>query len=284
VEDPRQSLSIVELQPIEHPSEAITRVLAPNPSPMTLDGTNSYLIFSESKDRVLVVDPGPSVSSHLDALEGEIASVGAKVGGIVVTHSHIDHAESVLSLVRRWEVPAFAHPELAHMGYEPLTQGHRLLGGVRLEVLYTPGHSKDHLCFLDPEGNLLSGDHILGRGTTVVAHPDGDLTRYLESLEKVLKIDYSTIQPGHGPSMSRGLGQEVIEYYLDHRRKRLAQIAQVMRLKERPVTLSEIVKGIYGDLKDPILWAASATTMAALDYLIRTGEVESKGDWFTAVG
>ncbi len=276
--DPRDSKLPISLPALETVSETTLRVLAPNPSPMTLDGTNTYVIFSDDFSSAVVIDPGPSTKEHIEVLESVVSKKGAKVRGIYVTHTHIDHAEAVAKLVRRWNVKAYAHPNVCHLGYEPVVEGRSITNKVALDTIFTPGHSGDHMCFMDQSGNLMSGDHILGRGTTVVAHPDGDLARYLDSLERMVKAEYRSIQPGHGPAMDRELGQEVVKYYISHRRARLSQILDALGQLEGLVTVGVLVRSIYGELKDPILWAATATTLAALTYLVSQGKIVQQGD------
>ncbi len=277
LEDPRGLDLPSSIPKVETVSEAAVRVLAPNPSPMTLDGTNTYVIFSKDYSSAVVIDPGPPMKSHIDAVESVVAEKSSTIKGVFVTHTHIDHSEAVMELVRRWKVKAYAHPNVSYMGYESVDEGRSLTNEVSLEVIFTPGHSSDHVCFLDQSGDLISGDHILGRGTTVVAYPDGDLDSYLESLGKLAKVDYRSIQPGHGPAMGKDIGQKVVDYYISHRKARIAQILETVSLAERPLELSEIVSAIYGELREPILWAATATTQAAVSYLLAHDEISQQG-------
>ena len=278
LDDPRGLDLPPSIPALEYVSETTVRVLAPNSSPMTLDGTNTYVVFSPDFASAVVVDPGPPTRSHIDVVESVVAEKDAKIKGILVTHTHLDHSEAVRELVRRWNVKAYAHPNVSYLGYEPVDEGKSVIDEVSLGVIYTPGHSSDHLCFLDQRGDLMSGDHILGRGTTVVAYPDGDLDRYLESLGKLFEVDYRSIQPGHGPSMGKDLGQKVVEYYISHRKVRIAQILEIVSSAQGPLELSELVSSIYGQLSGPILWAAAATTQAAVAYLVARGEVLQRGD------
>src|SRR4051794_19370309 len=164
----------------------VSRVLAPNPSGMTLDGTNTYLVGAPGSGQAVVVDPGPADEAHLAAVEQALAARGARVVAVLVTHHHADHAEAALPWGAHFGAPgAAADPAVAGPRGRVLTPGERLaLAGTTIGVVPTPGHTADHLAFRLDSGAVLVGDHVLGRGTSVVTHPEGDLLAYLESLRR----------------------------------------------------------------------------------------------------
>src|SRR3954454_19458223 len=160
-----------ELEPL------VTRVLAPNPSGMTLDGTNTYVVGAPGGGQAVLVDPGPDEPSHLAAVEAALAARDARCVGVLVTHHHADHAEAAVPWGARFGAPvAAARADVAGPGGRVLEAGERLvLAGATLDVVPTPGHTADHLAFRLGSGAVLVGDHVLGRGTSVVTHPEGDV-------------------------------------------------------------------------------------------------------------
>ena len=248
-----------------------TRVLAANPGPMTLDGTNTWILRAPDSSRAVVVDPGPMLEEHLRAVLDAVAP--ATVELVLLTHGHFDHSEgaawfaSQANCPVRSVDPAFRIPtDHAH----GLAEGDVITAGeLRIEVLPTPGHTMDSVCFwLPDDGSLLTGDTVLGRGTSVVAHPDGALGPYLESLESLRAFANSPagverLLPGHGPVIDDPGG--VLSYYLDHRRERLDQVREAVAAGH--TTPEAIVAHVYADV-DPILWpAAERSVRAQLDYL-----------------
>src|SRR5680860_1209431 len=198
------------LPPVEQLDDVTTRVLAPNPSPMTLEGTNTYLLGVAGSGEVLVVDPGPDLLEHRRAVDGAVAARDAQVVAVVVTHHHADHAEAA-GWAAQWGAPLHCFtpslvvgvgvPDVSAAPAEVLRDGARLArAGLTLEALHTPGHASDHLCLrvLDTDA-VLTGDHVLGRGTTVVAWPDGNMTDYIASLRRLGELPATALHPGHGP-------------------------------------------------------------------------------------
>src|SRR6185437_13125295 len=167
-------------------SDRATCVLAPNPGPMTLDGTNTWVLAEPGSQDCVVVDPGPLDERHLAAVLEHVASRGLRVGTTLLTHGHADHAESAARFADLTGAPVRA----LGRGADDLGDGDRVvLGDLELTVVATPGHTGDSLCFLVPaDGTLLTGDTVLGRGTTVVAWPDGELAAYLASLERLERM------------------------------------------------------------------------------------------------
>jgi glyoxylase-like metal-dependent hydrolase (beta-lactamase superfamily II) len=246
-------------------SGSVTCVLAPNPSPMTLDGTNTWLI-GEPGGPIVVIDPGPDDEAHLRAI---VDAAGGRVVEILLTHGHPDHAEGARRLHEMTAAPVRAlDPEHVHGG-EGLGAGDIVaVGDVEIHVIGTPGHTSDCLSFhLPREGALLTGDTVLGRGTTVVAWPDGHLGDYLDSLAALrLRAEVSeasAILPGHGPVLRDPVG--VLDAYLDHRHARLDQVRAAVAAGAR--TPEEVVDAVYDDIPDAVRWAALLSTRAQLAYL-----------------
>lgn len=266
-----------QLPTVTRIDEVTTRVLAANPSPMTLDGTNTYVLHPRGSGIAAIVDPGPADPQHLAAVEQVVRDHDTWPTAVLVTHHHLDHAEAAAPWAAHFgarlhaAAPAVAGEDghLLHDG------GHVDLPGLTVEAVATPGHCADHLAFRLGTGALLSGDHVLGRGTSVVAHPDGDLTAYLDSLRRVLDLGPDVLLPGHGPALTRD-PEQVVRYYLEHRAFRERQVLAV--LAAGPATPREIVEVVYADV-DPVLWApAEASTRAALDRLSRAGRIRFDGD------
>lgn len=238
----------------------VRRILAPNPGPWTLEGTNTYLLGLE---RVTVLDPGPASAEHLDA----IMAAAPRIDRILLTHRHRDHAESAEALADRLGV------DVAEPG-----DGERLeLEVGMLLTIATPGHSSDHRCFmLEPTAALFSGDHVLGRGTTVVAYPDGDMSQYLTSLEAVTRAGPSVIYPGHGPTVSDP--RAVLEAYRTHRLARETKV--LTALGGTPLSVEEILARAYDDVVPAVLPAAELSLRAHLHKLANERlAVETEDGW-----
>lgn len=250
-------------------------VLCPNPSPMTLEGTNTWVLAEPGSSEVVVVDPGPLDEGHLRTVLDHVAGREARVALTLLTHHHADHAESA----GRWAGLTGAPVRAVGRGHDDLADGEVLrVGGLEVVVVPTPGHTGDSVSFLLPaEQVLLTGDTVLGRGTTVVAYPDGDLTSYLGSLERLRTLsgsgEVTSIAPGHGPVVPDAAG--TVEYYLDHRRERLEQVREaVLALREVPDEgrdlADRVVESVYADVPRAVWPAARLSVLAQLDYL---GEV-----------
>ncbi|MCW2764799.1 MAG: pksB 1 [Nocardioides sp.] len=251
-------------------------VLAPNANMMTLDGTNTWVLREPGARRSVVIDPGPSIAAHLDA----VAEVAGEVGVVLLTHHHYDHSEAAKEFAARMGCGVRALDPEYRLGSEGLGDGDVVsVDGLEIHVVGTPGHTADSLSFLLPaEAAVLTGDTVLGRGTTVVAHPDGQLGAYLSSLDRLHALaaahEAAAIWPGHGPVIDDAIG--VLDYYISHRRDRLAQVeAAVAALRDSPhpegVAAAElprqVVEIVYQDV-DPVLWgAAELSVRAQLAYL-----------------
>jgi glyoxylase-like metal-dependent hydrolase (beta-lactamase superfamily II) len=237
-------------------------VLQHNPGPMTLDGTNTWLLRDPSSRATVVVDPGESDDAHLAA----VREVAHDVALIVLTHRHFDHSQSADVLHEVTGAPiAAADPELCRAA-PPLRDGAVLsAAGVELQVLATPGHTSDSVCLVLDSGPVLTGDTILGRGTTVVAHPDGNLSDYLASLQALRGLGDVPVLPGHGPELSSA--RAVATQYLLHRAERLDQIRVALELLGPEASAREIVEHVYADVDQSVWWAAELSVRAQLDYL-----------------
>lgn len=242
-------------------------LLDDNPGTMTLDGTNSWLLRAPGSAGCVVVDPGYLHYEHQALLAGH-----GPVELIVLTHHHPDHAESAGSLAAQVGAPVRAlDPSLCVDG-EPLVDGESVhVAGVRLQVLHTPGHTADSICLLLDDGagrpdTVLTGDTILGRGTTVIA----ELTDYLDSLRALAELPPGvTGLPGHGPELT-DLAATATEY-LTHREQRLQQVREAVRELGWEASARQIVRQVYTDV-DPALWEpAEASVRAQLEYLRARG-------------
>jgi glyoxylase-like metal-dependent hydrolase (beta-lactamase superfamily II) len=254
-------------------TERAVCVLAPNPSPMTLDGTNTWLLAEPGARTAVVVDPGPLHEGHLAAVVRAAEERGVRIALTLLTHGHPDHAEGAARFAELTGTPVRALDPALRLGGEGLAAGDVIdEGGLELRVVPTPGHTADSLCFhLPADGAVLTGDTVLGRGTTMVAHPDGRLGDYLDSLRRLQDLTTGagvrTVLPGHGPVLADARG--AVEFYLAHRAARLAQVETAVEAGLR--TAPEVVARVYADL-DRALWpAAELSVRAQLDYLAEHG-------------
>ncbi|RCG23614.1 MBL fold metallo-hydrolase [Streptomyces diacarni] len=250
-------------------------VLAPNPSPMTLDGTNTWIVAEPDSDLAVVIDPGPLDDTHLRNVVATVERQGRRVALTLLTHGHPDHAEGAARFAELTGTPVRALDPALRLGEEGLAGGDVVTtGGLELRVVPTPGHTADSLSFhLPADAAVLTGDTVLGRGTTVVAHPDGGLGDYLDSLRALrsLTVDdgVSHVLPGHGPVLADAQG--ALDHYLAHRAKRLAQVEAAVEAGHR--SAHEVVAHVYADV-DRSLWpAAQLSVRAQLDYLAERGVV-----------
>lgn len=255
--------------------ESVTRVLAPNPSPMTLDGTNTYVVHAGGA--AMVVDPGPTDDEHLERVVGVVEELDVDVTAVVVTHHHVDHAAAAASWARSFGAVLHApSTEVAGPDGVLLTDGARIdVPGLDVTAVATPGHCADHMVFRLGTGAVLSGDHVLGRGTSVVAYPDGDLTAYLDSLRRVHDMGAHALYPGHGPALTED-PTAVLDFYLEHRAFREAQVVAV--LSGGPATPRQIVEVVYAEVAEFLWAAAELSTRAALDRLVQLGRVHMDDD------
>ncbi|MFF8992745.1 MBL fold metallo-hydrolase [Streptomyces sp. NPDC014983] len=244
-------------------------VLAPNASAMTLDGTNTWIVAEPDSDLAVVIDPGPLDDGHLRAVVDTAERAGKRIALTLLTHGHEDHAEGAGRFAELTGTRVRALDPALRLGDEGLAAGDVItVGGLELRVVPTPGHTSDSLSFhLPADRAVLTGDTILGRGTTMVAHPDGRLGDYLDSLRRLrsLTVDdgVHTVLPGHGPVLEDAQG--AVEFYLAHRAHRLAQVETAVENGHR--TAAQVVAHVYADV-DRSLWpAAELSVRAQLEYL-----------------
>lgn len=242
-------------------------VLAPNANIMTLDGTNTWVLREPGASRSVVVDPGPLDPAHLS----RVREVAGDVAAVLLTHGHLDHSEAARSFAESVGCGVRALDPAWRLGSEGLHDGDVVsVDGLEVHVVGTPGHTSDSLSFVLPaEQAVLTGDTVLGRGTTVVAHPDGKLGAYLSSLERLHALaeaqSISSIWPGHGPVLGDALA--VLDFYLAHRSQRLEQVRAALDVLGPAASAREVVEHVYTDV-DPVLWgAAELSVRAQLDYL-----------------
>lgn len=255
-------------------------VLAPNPSLMTLDGTNTWLVAEPGSEQAIVVDPGPDDEGHLRRVHATAQEAGQRIETIVLTHGHEDHSAGARRLAELTGAPVLAVDPAHRQGRwggertAGLGPGDAVrVGGCELRVITTPGHSPDSVCLLlEADNAVLTGDTVLGRGTTVIAG-DGSLSDYLASLDRLRTLaDEASLRallPGHGPLLADPAG--TLDYYIAHRAERLAEITAALAGGE--TTLAGIVARVYVDV-DRALWPfAEWSVRAQLGYLAERGEL-----------
>jgi glyoxylase-like metal-dependent hydrolase (beta-lactamase superfamily II) len=237
---------------------------------MTLDGTNTWVVSAAGSDEAVVVDPGPLDEAHLQRVLADVSERGARVALVLVTHGHLDHAESLDRFAELTGAPVRG----SCAGAEAISPGEVFdVGGVRITTVRTPGHTMDSLCFLlEADRILFTGDTILGRGTTVVAHPDGQLAPYLASLESLADLaargSVTTLAPGHGPVVRDAAA--TIEEYQAHRQERLEQVRAACRGRAelpRAELADAVVASVYAEVPRSVWPAARQSVLAQLDYL-----------------
>lgn len=244
-----------------------TVVLANNPNPMTLDGTNTWLLRAPGTSDAIVIDPGPDDDGHLRA----VLNAAGSVAEILLTHGHADHSAGARRFHEMTGARVRALDPQHRYGGEGLAESDVVAAaGVEVRVWATPGHSSDSLSFLlDPQDGaaaaVLTGDTILGRGTTVVAHPDGVLADYLASLRRLRSLGNATVLPGHGAELPAA--GAAAEFYLAHREERLDQIRTALAVLGADATPRQIVEHVYADVDQNVWWAAELSVRAQLDYL-----------------
>jgi glyoxylase-like metal-dependent hydrolase (beta-lactamase superfamily II) len=243
----------------------ILRVLAPNADVYTLDGTNTWIV---GEDPAVVIDPGPEIPSHLE----EVARAAGRVGVVLVTHDHPDHAPGAAAFAASVEAPVLAYrlDGAEHLRDEQVVRA----DGIALTVVSTPGHTSDHVAFFEPTaGALFTGDAVVGRGTSFIDPPGGDLAQYLRSLKRMQGLGARTIYPGHGPVVLDAPAK--LQEYLDHRAQREEQL--LAALAEGPATIHSMVERIYAAYPPDVRPLAARSLLANLLKLEGEGRVARKG-------
>lgn len=269
---------------------AITRIRAANPGPMTLTGTNTWIIADPSQASAVVIDPGPGIPEHLEAISEFLYRRELDVEVVLLTHGHLDHSEGAKEFASRHDAPLRAADPLWSTG-GVLAPGERIkAAGTVIEVLDTPGHTSDSVTFATDDA-LFTGDTVLGYGTSVVAHPDGRLGQYLASLAALQQRALSQsmrVLPGHGPVHAEAL--PLLSDYLEHRQQRLAAVAAVVSELHPGVfadpdmavdpaadgwmshVVDDVVAHVYRDVPEDVKRAAAHSVRAQLLYLLETAD------------
>ncbi|MBS4752084.1 MBL fold metallo-hydrolase [Nocardioides sp. zg-ZUI104] len=246
---------------------------------MTLDGTNTWILREPGAESSIVVDPGPLHGDHLDA----VAEAAGRVEAVVVTHHHLDHTEAARSFAERMGCGVRGLDPEQCWRSEPLSDGEVLdVAGLSVQVLTTPGHTRDSVSLLvAADGALLTGDMVLGRGTTVIVHPDGDLGSYFDSLAKMQALvtegRATSLWPAHGPVLPDAAG--ILDHYRVHRLQRLGQVESALGrlglsaeqlppdVAEEPGLARRVVEVVYADVDESLWLAAESSVRAQLAYL-----------------
>ncbi len=266
-------------------SPLIRRVIAKNPSAFTLHGTGTYII---GRGEVAVIDPGPVDADHIDAILS--ATKDETISHILITHTHMDHSPGAALLQEKTGAktygfgphgsgkPGLDPEEGGDMNFTPdvtVGDGEVIEGaGWSVKAIHTPGHLSNHLCFeLREEKTLFSGDHVMGWSTSIVSPPDGDMTQYLASLEKLLDYDHHTYWPTHGPAITDP--KPFVKGLIAHRHGRMDQIRTC--LKEGAMDIPTMVKKMYTDVPEYLHPAAARSVYSHIIMMVENGEVATDG-------
>ncbi|MFT7243544.1 MAG: glyoxylase-like metal-dependent hydrolase (beta-lactamase superfamily II) [Candidatus Azotimanducaceae bacterium] len=268
---------------IEQITPLIRRVTARNPSGFTFHGTGTYII---GKGNVAVIDPGPMIEEHIEALKQCL--VGETVTHILITHTHFDHSPAAAPLKAHWQCPTYGYgphgagkiesgtpiEEGGDMDFVPdvvIRDGDMLEGdGWTVECVYTPGHTSNHVCFaLKEENALFTGDHVMGWSTSVIGPPDGDMTQYMASLKKLLSRSEETYWPTHGTCIKDV--KTFVQAFIDHRLAREQQILDCVKRGIQQIT--EMVPQMYQDTDKALYPAAARSVLAAIERLVEDGQI-----------
>jgi len=273
-----QSGILEQLRPTVH------RVIAPNPGVMTGPGTNSYLL---GRRRITLLDPGPPMVEHVEALEAALRQIGGELTQIVVTHTHPDHSPAAAMLAERYDVPLLGraiaddgHQDTSFSPHIELQHEHDIdVDGERLIAVHTPGHVDNHFCFLhEPSGLLFTGDHIMEGSTVVIIPPAGDMADYIASLERMLEYPLQALAPGHGRLIDEPRAE--IEALIKHRLGREHKVRQTLESQQRPQALDGLVVHAYDDVDPALHPIAQLSLWAHLLKLQKDGEaIERDGLW-----
>ncbi len=276
-----------EYATVQDMAPGIRRVVARNPSPFTFHGTGTFIV---GRGEVAVIDPGPDLEEHVEALLQGLA--GERITHLVVTHTHRDHSPACRALQARTGAPTYGFgphgsgrleagavvEEGGDLDFAPdvrVAGGDVIEGaGWSLECVHTPGHTSNHMCYQYREQRaLFCGDHVMGWSTSVIAPPDGDLRAYLASLALLLEREDRRYWPTHGPAIADP--RAFVRAYLDHRHERIAQV--LAELGAGCSTIAEMLPAMYRGLDPRLLPAAARSVLATLVYLVEEGRVRAQG-------
>jgi glyoxylase-like metal-dependent hydrolase (beta-lactamase superfamily II) len=279
---------VFEYGVVEQVAPAIRRVVAHNPSPFTWRGTGTYIV---GKGRVAIVDPGPDLDEHVQALLGAVK--GEEVTHLLVTHTHRDHSPACRAVQAATGAPTYGFgphgsgridagvqvEEGADNQFDPdvrAVDGDVVEGeGWSFECVHTPGHTSNHMCYQFREQKVLfSGDHVMGWSTTIISPPDGDIASYIASLERLLHRDDASYWPTHGPCIDDP--KPLVRALIDHRLERAEEVMTC--LDEGVSTIGDMVPRMYTELPESMHRAAGRSVFATLVYLMDQGKVRCEGD------
>ena len=262
----------------------IRRVVAKNPSAFTFHGTGTYIV---GRGEVAVIDPGPALDAHVQALLAAVE--GERVSHILITHTHLDHSPAARALQAATGAPTYGFGPHGGGGDSPVEEGGDMEfvpdivvkdgdvirgKGWTMEAIHTPGHTSNHLCFaLKEENALFSGDHVMGWSTTVVSPPDGDMRAYMASLDKLLARDEAVFWPTHGPAIREP--KRFVRALAAHRRQRETQIVDCVRAGL--TTIPEMVERMYAGVPRNLHAAAAHTVLAHIIHMVETGRLKTDG-------
>jgi glyoxylase-like metal-dependent hydrolase (beta-lactamase superfamily II) len=256
----------------------LQRIVAPNPSPLTGPGTNTYVIGAGGD--YLVIDPGPDDGVHIERI---LEAAKGRIGAILCSHSHPDHSPGAATLRRRTGAPVLGRdaPDDGHQDatYAPdgsLEEGQVLkAGGSTLRVLHTPGHASNHVCFLlEQQGWLLTGDHLMSGSTVVILPPDGSMRLYLQSLQRLRTLPLAALLPGHGAAILDPLGE--IDRVIAHRSKREGKVVDALR-RQGAASLDALLQQVYEDTPVALHRLARHSLLAHLQKLAEEGRAAVDG-------
>lgn len=244
-------------------TETASVLLCDNPGPLTLEGTNTWVLRAPGSDEMVVVDPGPDDDEHI----ARIAGLG-RIALVLISHRHFDHTDGIDKLVDATGATVRSAGSGFLRGFSAELRDGEVLdaAGLRITVLSTPGHTADSLCFVLDDA-VLTADTILGRGTAVIDAEDGSLAAYLDSLRRLQGLGRRTVLPGHGPDIADL--SAVTAMYLAHRQERLEQVRQALQALGDDATARQVVELVYADVDEKLWRAAESSVLAQLAYLRR---------------
>lgn len=261
----------------------LQRIVAPNPSPLTGPGTNTYIVGCGP--RFVVIDPGPDDTTHIDRI---LATTNSRISHVLCTHSHPDHSPGAAALkaltqaiVLGRPAPADDHQDDSYRPDGPLEDGQVIdASGARLRAYHTPGHASNHVCLLlEPGGWLLTGDHLMSGSTVVILPPDGSMRLYLESLRRLRTLPLRALLPGHGAVMPDPIGE--IDRVIAHRLKREGKVVDGLLQLGGAATLDELVPVVYADTPVALHSLARYSLLAHLQKLLEERRVAQDGERWT---